>query len=245
MGCPPPESLVDLIQRTITDLLTQNPAATESEAYLLHTLEFAILVEPIEPRYFVRIGINYHGQKVQQLQIDTSGKLIGWNPDGDALGTGRRAKVLLSGVTIFERDLDEPIMNDSKIGGGDIPTGHYVRLELKVRGWLGKTKNLDGKQLEKDLELLKNDQADLLVICLSETCHRKWRGEGPEHQAHRRTGCQRFREILLELDTMREAMVRRTINFEEQQWNVLTKRVIGGQNSCMPGAEHYITLCWR
>jgi len=126
--------------------------------------EFALLMHSGNPRYCIRIGINYHGEKVQQIALDNNGKLIGWNPAGDALGTGAKAKMRLAGYTIFDRDPNEPMMNDSKIGGGSIPSGRYVRVEFKVRGWLGKTKNLDGKQLEKDLDLLKSENADLLVM---------------------------------------------------------------------------------
>lgn len=70
-------------------------------------MEFAVIDADVAPRYYLRIGINYHGQKVQQLQADPeTGVLIGWNPIGDALGVGSRAKVLLAGHTIFDRDLE-------------------------------------------------------------------------------------------------------------------------------------------
>ncbi len=210
-------------------------------------MEFAVIDADVTPRYYLRIGINYHGQKVQHLQTDpTTGVLIGWNPSGDALGIGNSAKVLLAGHTIFDRDPDEPMMNDTKIGGGDIPGGNYIRIEFKARGWLGQTKNLDGKQLEKDLDLLQQDKADLLVICLSETAHRKWRGEGPAHQAARRTGTERFSEILVPVGELAGTdVLLREIEFESQRWTVSTQRVIGAADSMMPGAEHFITLCWR
>lgn len=243
----PPESLTNLIHQKLSELLRSNPAATSSEAYVRSYMEFAVIAAEVTPRYYLRIGINYHGQKVQHLQTNPgTGVLIGWNPAGDALGTGSDAKVLLAGHTIFDRDSDEPMMNDTKIGGGNIPGGSYVRIEFKARGWLGQTKNLDGKQLEKDLDLLKQDRADLLVICLSETAHRKWRGEGPPHQASRRTGTDRFSKILVPISDLHSTnMLVRRIDFENQNWVVSTQRVIGAPDSMMPGAEHFITLCWR
>lgn len=208
-----------------------------------HTIEFALLLHSHDPRYYIRIGINYHGNKVQQIALDGNGKLVGWNEDGDALATGARAKMRLSGYTIFDRDADEPMMNDSKIGGGNIPAGQYVRVEFKVRGWLGKTKNLDGAQLEKDINLMKDDRADLMVVCLSETAHKKWRGEGPEHQAQRRTGTDRFRQILIDYDEIvRVGQDDRVINFEGQSWRVISRLVTGHTTSIMPGATHVITL---
>ncbi len=243
----PPISLTNLIHQKLSELLRSNPAATSSEAYVRSHMEFAVIDADVTPRYYLRIGINYHGQKVQHLQTEPgTGVLIGWNPGGDALGTGNKAKMLLAGYTIFNRDPDEPMMNDSKIGGGDIPGGTYIRIEFKARGWLGQTKNLDGKQLEKDLDLLKQDKADLLVICLSETAHRKWRGEGPAHQALRRTGTERFSKILVPLDDLHGTdILVRNIDFEGQDWTTSTQRVIGAPDSMMPGAEHFITLCWR
>lgn len=246
MGTVPPTGLIDWVDQALDDLLSRNPAATSSEAYLQHHLEFAILAAPVTPRYHIRIGINYHGQKVQHLQLDeTTGVLIGWNPTGDALATGSRARMLLAGHTIFPRDPSEPMMSDTKIGGGRIPSGRYVRLEFKARGWLGKTKNLDGKQFEKDLDLLKNDRADLIVACLSETAHRKWCGEGPLHHALRRTGCERFREILVDVGGMSTDRLERTVDFEGQPWVVRTRRIRGAPDSIMPGALHLVTFCWR
>ncbi len=243
----PSDVLIQRIHQIIAELLAENPMATSSEAFVQNHIEFELVSLPLEPRYFVRIGINYHGQKIQHLMVssDTS-MLVGWNPSGDALGTGKRAKMLLAGYTIFDRDPDEPMMNDTKIGGGEIAEGYYVRGEFKVRGWLGKTKNLDGKQLEKDLDLLKNGQADLLVLCLSETAHRKWRGEGPGHHAGRRTGTARFAQILVRPEeTAGLERHQRTIDFEGQQWNVSVQRVEGSAGSAMPAAEHFVTLCWR
>ncbi|HLC01536.1 MAG TPA: hypothetical protein VJK02_00735 [Anaerolineales bacterium] len=246
----PPASLVARIHQILHDLLTLNPAATSSEAYVQNYLEFTLIsVEEPEAasRYFLRIGINYHGAKVQHIEVDkATGRLKGWNPTGDALAIGRSAKMLLAGHTILPRDPGEPHMNDSKIGGGTILSGSYVRTEFKARGWLGKTKNLDGKQLEKDIDLLKNDRADLLIICLSETAHRKWRGEGPPHQVARRTGVSRFLPILVPVSYLNGTdVLLRDIVYEGQEWTVSTQRVIGAPSSIMPGAEHYVTLCWR
>jgi hypothetical protein len=247
MSINPPDSLVQLIHETIAHLLENNPAATSSEAYVQHHMQFEVMQANINPRYYLRIGINYHGQKVQHLRVDNlTGRLIGWNPQGSALGTGKNAKMLLAGHTIFDRDLNEPMMNDTKIGGGDIHQDQYIRIEFKARGWLGQTKNLDGKQLEKDLDLLKEDKADLLVICLSETAHRKWRGEGQQHQVNRRTGIDRFSEILVDTTQLSGInILRQKIDFEGQKWIISTQRVVGSLTSIMPGAEHYITLCWR
>lgn len=246
MSIIPPKTLIDFIRNELFNLLTENPAATSSEAFVQHSIEFALINAPITPRYFLRIGINYHGNKVQHIRIDENGILIGWNPEGDALGIGNKAKMLLASKTIYERDKDEQSMSDTKIGGGDIPIGSYVRAEFKSRGWLGKTKNLDGKQLEKDIELLKKDKADLLVICLSETAYRKWRGEGPTYQANRRTGTNRFREIFVGLENLKETIpLEINIKYENQNWTVLHQRVIGSPSSIMPYAEHIITMCWR
>lgn len=243
----PPKALVDRIHSILEELLTRNPAATSSESYVQHHIEFALLEEEVEPRYYLRIGINYHGAKVQHIQYDAAtGGLIGWNPGGDALGVGQNAQILLAGVTIFDRDADEPMMNDTKVGGGEIPRGRYVRIEFKVRGFLGKTKNLAGSQLEKDIDLIKTDRADLMVVCLSETAHRKWRGEGSAFHATRRTGTDRFAKLLVEPDVLTgtDALVR-DIDFEGQHWSVSSQLVVGAPDSAMPGAKHFITLAWR
>jgi len=247
MAVRPPASLVAIIHRTLFTLLTGNPAATSSEAYVRLHVEFSIVSEKVRPRYYLRIGINYHGQKVQHLRLrEPEGTLVGWNPAGDALRTGSNAKMLLAGHTIFPREPGEPMMNDTKIGGGDIEPHRYVRIEFKVRGWLGQTKNLDGKQLEKDIDLLKQDRADLLIMCLSETAHRKWRGEGPNHQASRRTGTDRFVNILVAPEVLRRTEIRnQDIDFEGQRWTTSSRRIIGSPTSSMPGAGHFVTMCWQ
>ena len=230
----------------LSDLLTENPMATASESYVQHYVEFALLGERIEPRYILRIGINYHGQQVQQIQLNRQGHLIGWNPSGDPLGIGRKAKVLLSGHTIVPRNFGEQMMSDTKFGGGRIPAGKHVRIELKVRGWLGQTKNLDGKQLEKDIDLLRDDKADLMVVALSETAHLKWRGGGQLHNIARRTGVARFTPILPDpVLLIGTAIYERDFTFEGQAWSISCQRVIGAAHSAMPGAEHFVTLVWR
>ena len=242
----PPLSLTNIVHTTLFELLCTYPDASSSEAFLQNHLEFAIIRAVAKPKYFLRIGINYHGKKVQHLMCDEKGRLIGWNPAGDALGTSSKAKMLLAGHTIFGRDVDEQKMSDTKIGGGDIPINQYVRIEFKARGWLGKTKNRDGKQFEKDIDLLKSDRADLIVVCLSETAHLKWRGEGPTHHAVRRTGTHRFRALLIDPQNLHGTEpVIREITFEQQSWSVLTRRALGRPDSIMPGAEHFITMCWR
>jgi hypothetical protein len=242
----PPQEIVDLVHETLADLLEANPIATSSESYVQHHVEFAVIRADVEPRYYLRIGINYHGQKVQHVQLGDGGTLIGWNPDGDALGTADSAKLLLAGHTIFDRDEDEPMKNDTKIGGGEIPDGTYLRLEFKVRGWLGKTKNLDGAQLMKDIGLLETGAADLLVICLSETAHRKWRGEGPPHQVARRTHIEDFQPLLAQVEQLPDdGKLVQELTYREQPWTVSTQKVAAGPGCLMPGAIHVVTLVWR
>jgi len=233
----PPNRFIQHISDHLADLLSTNPASTSSEAYVQNHLEFAMLNDG----YTLRAGINYHGGKVQELRL-VNGTLHGWNPQGNALGTASRAKMLLSGYTIVDRDSNEHDMSDSKFSGGTIPQGNYLRVEFKCRGWLGKTKNLDGKQLLKDIDLLKDAKADLLVILLSETAHKKWRGEGDAHHAQRRTGTDIFSQILIPIRT---STLTRNINLNGQNWTIYCRKVIGSRGSIMPEAEHYINMCWR
>lgn len=261
----PPTPLIDDIQRILVDLLTKNPLATSSEAFVQNLIEFDLVNVQTIPRYLLRIGINYHGAKVQHLSADANNRLIGWNPAGDALATGDNAKMRLANHTIFPRNDNEHMLSDCKVGGGSIPTGQFVRIEFKVRGWLGKTKNLDGKQMHKDIDLLGSDRADLLVWCLSETAHEKWRGAGPAHQVQRRTGCADFLPLLqpiANITTTRQTFpvvtYRRTqpadpievaswagIWTSPQQWTVSAIKITGDPNSLMPGADHYVTFIWR
>src|SRR5205814_1454272 len=132
-----------------------------------HHLEFALIRAPFDPRYWLRIGINYHGQRVQHIRLDDNGVMVGWNAAGNSMGKGAMAKMRLAGYTIFPRTPGEQIMSDTKIGGGELYADHFVRVEFKARGWLGKTRNLAGRELEKDIELLQTGIADLLVLCLS------------------------------------------------------------------------------
>nr|AEN19707.1 XcmI [Xanthomonas campestris] len=262
MPVTPPQDLIDFIDDILSDLLTNNPLATSSEAYVQNHIEFELVRRNHNPKYYLRIGINYHGEKVQHIMVDPlTGKLIGWNPAGDALGTGANAKMLLANYTIFDRAPGEHMMTDCKVGGGPLAAGQYVRAEFKVRGWLGKTKNLDGKQFQKDLDLMGADKADLLVWCLSETAHCKFRGEGPAHQAGRRTGCQDFAPILLPTNQIGIAPVTRQVPYRRietanlpaaqalwintQNWVVRSRKVTAAPGSLMPGAEHYVTMCWR
>jgi hypothetical protein len=248
MFANPPLTFTNRVHKLIHDLLSERPEAASNEDYLKHHVEFELLHSDVDESYALRIGINYRGGNVQRIETDDSGTLIGWNPDGSPLGIEDDAMVLLSGHTIIDRGEDEPDMNDSKISGGNIPDGKSVRIEFKVRGWLGKTKNLDGAQVEKDLNLLKNDDADLLIMCLSETAHRKWLGEGPEHHARRRIGVDRFQNFLFDIDDsdLPDGVVkRRNINFESQHWRVSCQRVEATQDSIMPGANHFITMCWK
>ena len=108
------------------------------------------------------------------------------------------------------------MMSDTKVGGGVMPKNKFVRIEYKVRGWLGKTKNLDGKQLEKDLNLLKND-TDLLVIACLKTIRNG--EEGSAYQVKRRTSISRLKILFNYEDIVSEKITNR-VNFEGQNWNV-------------------------
>lgn len=248
MPISPPTDIIEFSHHTLGELLETNPLATCSEAYLQNHYEFTLLQHSNTLNYFLRIGINYHGKKVQHIMIDnTTNTLVGWNPAGNALGTGDNAKLLLANHTIFNRDPDEQLMSDSKIAGGNLPTNSYLRIEFKVRGWIGKTKNLDGKQLEKDLDLLKSDKADLLILCLSETAHSKFRGEGDEYQASRRSGTNRLSQLLFPLSTymLSRTLYESDVNFEGQDWHISSQKICANNNSFMPGSIHTITLIWR
>lgn len=256
----PPQDLLNDIEGCLVELLTSNPLATSSEAFVQNLVEFELVQLPRNPPYLLRIGINYHGDWVQHV-IAEDGVLHGWNPDGDALGVGANAKMLLANYTIFPRDPDEHMLSDCKVGGASVPPGRFVRLEFKVRGWLGKTKNLDGKQLQKDIDLLGNNKADLLVWALSETAHLKWRGDGPQHQAERRTGCRDFRPLLIAPEEVGDQPITRVLDYRRvetaagtdaaalwgitQKWTVKCRRVIASPASLMPGAQHFITFVWN
>jgi hypothetical protein len=82
---------------------------------------------------------------------------------------------------------------------------------------------------------------------LSEVAHRKWRGEGPAHQVARRAGLADFARVLIDPSALSGTRVvtRRFVWDAGQQWKTSTQRVVGGPTSTMPGAEHYVTLCWR
>jgi len=227
----------------VSDLVRLNPLAPSSEKYIQYHVEFELLRSGAG--YHLRIGINYRGAKVQEVRI-RDGMLVGWNAAGQALGRGGNAKMLLAGHTIVERDANEQLMSDSKFSGGRLPDGKYVRTEFKTRGWLGQTRNLDGKQLEKDIDLLKNDGADLLVIVLSEVAYLKWRGEGDEHHAARRTGTGRFAQLFPPLvEVRRDSRRRRKIDFEGQRWTLIQEAVTADVHSVMPDCLHILTLAWR
>ena len=258
MGIPPAH-LLDLIETCLITLLRTNPLATSSEAFVRETVELSVVKSLHEPRYGLRIGINYHGQMVQQIALDAEGHVIGWNPNGEWGATRARAKMRLGGYTIFPRNEDEHSMSDAKFYGGDIPDQEFVRCEFKVRGWLGKTRNLDGGQLLKDFELLAQDYADLLVICLSEVAYRKWRGEGNQREIDRRIGLIYFSPVLqsiedydadgrldgeVEIDTPTKTDTGWRPG-QRQRWAVRRTKVIASPRSVMPGAEHYVILCWR
>ena len=261
MPTTPPEHLIELIDQSLTVLLTKNPLATSSEAFVREMVEMAVVSNTITPRYGLRIGINYHGDKVQHIILDDSGRLVGWNPNGDALKAGKANKLQMSGVTIFDRLPGEHNQSDAKFYGGNIPNNEFIRAEFKVRGWLGKTRNLDGAQFLKDLNLLGRDNCDLIVACLSEVAYRKWRNEGPDHQTLRRSGTDFFVPLLPPCtDYDSENPIRRTLynytppdingrtvpgHLPPQPWHVFNRVVIADRSSVMPGAKHYVLLCWR
>lgn len=159
MTVTPPDDLIEFVRSTVSDLVRLNPLAPSSEKYIQYHVEFELLRSGAG--YHLRIGINYRGAKVQEVRI-RDGMLVGWNAAGQALGRGGNAKMLLAGHTIVERDANEQLMSDSKFSGGRLPDGKYVRTEFKTRGWLGQTRNLDGKQLEKDIDLLHAGQSTVM-----------------------------------------------------------------------------------
>lgn len=244
--CAPTTGVVSSVFRVLTALLKDNPLASGSEAYLQNHLEFSLLSQtPL--RFGLRIGINYRGATVQHVELDGQGRLIGWNPSGDALGQGARSKLVLAGQTIVNRSVGEHAMSDTRLIKGDLPQGFYTRLEIKCRGWLGKTRNLDGKQLEKDLNLLTQGHADGVVIVLSEVAHRKWCGEGQATQAARRTGVGRFSALLTPLDQLPRAPASvstaiRTDPGVNRQVTVREVAVEASNQSSMPGALHSIVF---
>ena len=97
----PPTEFIETLQKIINDLLVENPAATSSEQFLQHHVEFELMKININPKYFMRIGINYHGAKVQHIGLDNKGKLIGWNPDQ----MGTLTSFLICSSTLFDKQV--------------------------------------------------------------------------------------------------------------------------------------------
>ena len=58
-------------------------------------------------------------------------KINRMDPDGDALGIGSKAKMLLANYTIFDRLQDEPMMSDTKVGGGECLKINLLELNTK------------------------------------------------------------------------------------------------------------------
>lgn len=248
MGHRPEPLLREHLHDVLSRLMEEEPLATQSEAYLQHRVETELLHWAIAPPYTIRIGINYHGQWVQHMTLD-NGVIVGWNPGGDVFSSRANAKMRMKGYSIFARRPNEQLMTDSRIGGGPVAMDEFVRTEFKVRGWLGKTRNLDGAQLLKDVNLLRDDLADLLVVTLSERAYLQWRGGGPAHQAVRRTGVVTFRAFLppppahgaitSATGTWPAEIDRVAFTFESS-----TQRVTAAAASTMPGAVHFVTLVW-
>src|SRR4051812_17668489 len=134
MAHRPEQQLRDDIHAFLADLLTREPLATQSEAYLQHCVENALLLKAVTPRYVMRIGINYHGSKVQHITLDGNGVVVGWNPAGDVFGSRANARMRMAGWSIFPRTVGEQLMTDTRIMGGPVAPGEFVRAEFKVRG---------------------------------------------------------------------------------------------------------------
>ncbi len=256
----------------VRGVLIANPLVTGSEKRLEAIIEDQFLLKGSA----IRIGINYHGQYVQHVQLNDEGNIAGWNPEGDVFRRGSKNKMIMKSTdpdnpgTIIDRDDGEHNNTDSKIQNGRfLREAEYVRVEHKVRGWLGKTRNLDGEQLMKDIALLQHNQADLLHWSLSEAAYRKFRGEGPVHQAQRRSGTTQFFSLLpndrlLEnknrrLDfyvnitgdyTWRKGVAETPIEEgETTQFNfpvsVSVAKVDSGNQPPMPHCEHYVIMIRR
>ena len=195
----PPLNLVEEMMNFVQGILIGNPLVTGSEKHLEAMIEQRFLLNGSA----LRIGINYHGANVQHIQLNEDGNIVGWNPEGDVFARSAGKKMILKSNsednpgTIIDREVGEHSNSDTKIQNGRfLATDEYVRIEHKVRGWLGKTRNLDGEQLMKDIALLLHNQADLLHWSLSEAAYRKFRGEGPANNARRRAGTTQFFSLL-------------------------------------------------
>jgi hypothetical protein len=267
----PPQSMIDEMLSYLQDLYQRNPLASSNEAYLQNRIEHHFI---FNHGYTLRLGANYHGAYIQLIRTN-AGRLIGWNPAGSVFGRGRDGKLILRNnaaggeETIFPREAGESTQTDTKLQSGpDLNDDEYVRIEHKVRGWDGKSRNLDGIQFLKDIVLLQEEEADLLHWSLSEAAYRKWRGEGPNPDA--RAGLPQFQPVLM-LDpdgandrsdfntsipgnfTPRSqigggagpvALAGVVYNFNVDV-SVTILRVRANAASIMPTAEHYVVLIRR
>jgi hypothetical protein len=255
----------------LRDLYERNPLASSNEAYLQNRIEHHFI---FNLGYTLRLGANYHGAYIQLIRTN-AGRLIGWNPAGSVFGRGQNGKLILRNnvvggeQTIFPREAGESTQTDTKLQSGPyLNDDQYVRIEHKVRGWNGKSRNLDGTQFLKDIVLLQEREADLLHWSLSEAAYRKWRGEGPNPGA--RAGLTQFQPVLtLDPDGVNDQIDFNTtipgnftprseigggagtVAFANVVYNfnvdvsVTILRVRAGAASIMPTAEHYVVLIRR
>jgi hypothetical protein len=269
----PPAQMIEQILEYLVPLYTDRPLASSNEAYLQNRIEHHFI---FNLGYSLRIGINYHGGMIQLIRVNpVTGRLVGWNQNGSVFGIGHRNKLIMTTQqprgesTVFPREPNESTQTDTKLQAGpNLNSDQYVRIEHKVRGWDGKSKNLDGKQFLKDIVLLQGNEADLLHWSLSEAAYRKWRGERP--RANQRAGLVQFQPILgLDPDgaddradfnaqvggdftpagnieggagRLAEAGVAYQFALDI---SVTIHRVRADANSIMPTAEHYIVLIRR
>ena len=268
----PPQSMIEEMLIYLQDLYERNPLSSSNEAYLQNRIEHHFI---FTLDYTLRLGANYRGANIQLIRTNAAGRLIGWNPAGSVFGVGRRGKLILKNQapggerTIFPREAGESTQTDTKLQSGpDLNDDEYVRIEHKVRGWNGKSRNLDGIQFLKDIVLLQEGEADLLHWSLSEAAYRKWRGEGPNPNA--RAGLPQFQPVLtLDPDGANDRIDFNTTipgNFTPRSninggagpvanagvvynfnvdVSVTILRVQANAASIMPTAEHYVVLIRR
>ena len=75
----------------VRGVLIANPLVTGSEKRLEAIIEDQFLLKGSA----IRIGINYHGQYVQHVQLNDEGNIAGWNPEGDVFRRGSKNKMIM------------------------------------------------------------------------------------------------------------------------------------------------------